>query len=60
MGFDYPNLPYLIDGNVKLTETIAIEEYIIKSSKNKDLIFQSKDFKIAAKVNMFVSVIKEF
>lgn len=24
LGFDFPNLPYLIDGDLKLSETIAI------------------------------------
>ena len=27
---EYPNLPYLLDGDVKLTETIAIMQYIAK------------------------------
>ena len=30
MGFEYPNLPYLIDGETKLTETVAIMQYIAK------------------------------
>ncbi len=29
LGFDFPNLPYLIDGDLKLTESSAIERYII-------------------------------
>ena len=28
LGLEYPNLPYLIDGTVKLTETVAIMQYI--------------------------------
>ena len=28
MGFEYPNLPYLQDGNTKITETKAIMKYI--------------------------------
>ena len=28
LGLDFPNLPYLIDGDVALTETIAIHKYI--------------------------------
>jgi glutathione S-transferase len=27
-GFDFPNLPYYIDGDVKMTETVAIMKYI--------------------------------
>ena len=30
LGLEYPNLPYLIDGEVKLTETIAIMQYIAR------------------------------
>ena len=30
LGLEYPNLPYLIDGEAKLTETIAIMQYIAK------------------------------
>jgi len=33
MGMEYPNLPYLIDGDVKITETIAIHMYIAKKYK---------------------------
>lgn len=28
MGFEYPNLPYLKDGETKLTETFAILKYV--------------------------------
>lgn len=35
IGLPFPNLPYLIDGQVKLTEAKAIYHYIIrKSGKN--------------------------
>ena len=30
LGFEYPNLPYLMDGETRLTETIAIMQYISK------------------------------
>ena len=30
LGFEYPNLPYLIDGETKLTETAAIMMYVAK------------------------------
>jgi glutathione S-transferase len=30
LGIEYPNLPYLFDGETKLTETIAIMQYIAK------------------------------
>lgn len=28
LGMDFPNLPYFIDGDFKLTETLAIHKYI--------------------------------
>ena len=33
LGFDFPNLPYFIDGDFKLTETFAIYEYICNKWK---------------------------
>ena len=39
LGLDLPNLPYLIDGNFKLTETGAIERYLINVfGKKEELI----------------------
>ena len=29
MWFDFPNLPYIIDGKVKITESQAIYRYIV-------------------------------
>ncbi len=35
LGIDFPNLPYLLDGDFKLTQTVAIAQYIAaKSGKN--------------------------
>ena len=28
MGLEFPNLPYFIDGNLKMTETKAIHQYV--------------------------------
>ena len=33
LGMDYPNLPYMIDGDAKITETAAIHKYIAKKWK---------------------------
>ena len=33
LGFEYPNLPYLIDGQTKITETAAIMKYIARKYK---------------------------
>lgn len=33
LGLDFPSLPYLIDGKLKLTESKAIEMYIIHRAK---------------------------
>ena len=35
LGFDFPNLPYLIKGDFKLTESSAIARYIVRSSNKK-------------------------
>jgi glutathione S-transferase len=37
LGLPFPNLPYLIDGNVKMTEAEAISWYIIERSGHKEL-----------------------
>jgi len=37
LGLPFPNLPYLIDGNVKMTESEAISWYIIERSGHKEL-----------------------
>ena len=42
IGLPFPNLPYLIDSEIKLTETHALEDYIILKSKNKELLGKNK------------------
>jgi glutathione S-transferase len=42
-GFDFPNLPYLIDGDVKLTQTKAILKYI---ARKNDLVGKTEQEKI--------------
>lgn len=38
LGFDFPNIPYLVDGEFKLTESAAIAKYIVKRSGRTDLL----------------------
>lgn len=33
LGMEYPNLPYLIDGETKLSETVAIMQYVARKYK---------------------------
>ena len=44
LGLEYPNLPYLIDGNTKLTETVAIMKYIAKKYDPKLLGSNAAEF----------------
>ena len=38
LGFDFPNIPYLIDGDFKITESSAVARYIIKRSGKNELL----------------------
>ena len=38
LGFDFPNLPYLIDGDNKITESQALNYYICRKSGRMDLL----------------------
>ena len=48
LGLDFPNLPYFIDGDYKLTESLAIHIYIAEKW-NPELL--GKDATTRAKVN---------
>jgi len=41
LGFKFPNLPYLLDGETKITESIAILKYIAKRFGREDLLGKS-------------------
>jgi glutathione S-transferase len=43
LGFDYPNLPYLIDGNTKLAESVAILHYIPLKAGRRELLGETDD-----------------
>ena len=54
LGLDFPNLPYLVDGDLKISESEAIERYIIAKSGHKDLL--GKNAHDAAKVDEVIGV----
>ena len=54
LGLDFPNLPYLFDGNMKMTETIPIHKYIADQYKPELL---GSDPATRAKVNMLSGVV---
>ena len=57
MGLDFPNLPYLIDGEYNLTESSAIERYIINKWGQSDLL--GKNAKDNAQMESFLSLFTE-
>ena len=38
IGFSFPNLPYLVEGNLKITESMGMFRYIINRSDKKELL----------------------
>jgi glutathione S-transferase len=56
LGLDFPNLPYLLDGNEKLTETHAILMYLGRKHKPETLGKNTID---SSKVDMVAGVIKD-
>lgn len=57
LGFDFPNLPYLIHGDFKLTESIAIARYIIRKSDKPELL--GKNAEDEAKIQMIISLLDD-
>ena len=56
LGLEFPNLPYFIDGNVKMTETISIMKYIC-NKHGKELL--GRDAAEQGQVEMLQSVIAD-
>ena len=57
MGLDFPNLPYLIDGEYNLTESNAIQRYIAKKWGKPEWL--GKNAQDNAKIESFLSVFIE-
>lgn len=58
IGLDFPNLPYLIDGEYSLTESTAIQRYIIQKWGEPELA--GKNAQDNAKLEAFLSIFTEF
>ena len=56
LGLDFPNIPYFIDGDLKITETKAIHEYIAEKW-NPDLLGTTPEQR--AKVTMVANIVFE-
>ncbi|XP_031505747.1 uncharacterized protein LOC116268063 [Nymphaea colorata] len=57
LGLDFPNLPYLVDGEYNITESGAIQRYIIDRWGPAELL--GKDAKEKAKLESFLSIFTE-
>ena len=56
LGFDFPNLPYLIDGDFKMSETIPIMQYVCNKYKPELL---GESIKEKALVAMLMNVVHD-
>ena len=56
MGIEFPNLPYFIDGKLKMTETLAIHQYI---ADKYDPSLLGANPKERAKVMMMANIVKD-
>lgn len=57
LGLSFPNIPYIIDGDFKLTESKAINHYIIKRSGKNELL--GKSIKDEALVECVLGVLQD-
>jgi glutathione S-transferase len=58
LGFDYPNLPYFIDGDLKISESIAIVKYICQKYNHNELL--GKTLHDQATLNMLYGAYEDF
>ena len=58
LGFDFPNLPYFVDGEYKLTETAAIIKYIAHKWAKELLGTTSQEFANAEMLSEFAGKLK--
>jgi glutathione S-transferase len=61
IGLDFPNIPYLIDGDFKLTESTAIAKYIPHLSGHTDLLGKTAEDqgKVDSILGVFSDAFKE-
>lgn len=57
LGLDFPNLPYLVDGDVKISESVAVAKYVINRSGKTDLF--GKNTQDRGKVDAIVAILRE-
>jgi glutathione S-transferase len=57
IGFAFPNIPYLIDGQFKLTESSAIQKYVINRSHHKELL--GKNVHDTVKIESILGVVDD-
>ena len=54
LGLEFPNLPYLIAGDFKLSESSAINNYIIRKSNKQELLGKTSEDQ--ARIEMICSL----
>lgn len=54
LNLDYPNLPYLIDGDIKLTEAAAIVKYLALKAGKKSLVEDNDEKFIKVETAVYV------
>ncbi|KAL4478046.1 hypothetical protein ABPG72_013485 [Tetrahymena utriculariae] len=62
LGMDFPNIPYFIDNDIKISESSAIPFYIIKKYNKSELLGQNADGSYnerEIKVQQVIGVIKD-